>query len=112
MALPPTLIAHIYEAGLGIPGVRPQVSATLFALAGVEASFGTTAAMEAALAAYASIVATLGGVDPIAIDAGITLLGHTADKLREARAALADGRAPKGAVVRMNDTPGVSGDAA
>ncbi len=95
------VIRDIYLAGRGVPGVRPEVTATLAGMAALEDKIGTAAALEAMVSATLTVSATLGMGDPRMFDAAVAMLEDSAKRLREAQADIAAGRAPSGAVIGM-----------
>ncbi|MBP2301283.1 hypothetical protein [Azospirillum picis] len=101
------IIDLIHRSGLDVPGVRPEVSATLAGLVEVERQHGTEKAVEATLSVYMTVVATLAARhDNSAYDHGATLLETAAKQLREAKASMAAGRVPAGAVIKLGASTG------
>ncbi|SMH62559.1 hypothetical protein [Azospirillum agricola] len=96
------LIRTIHEQGLNHPGVRPEVTAATGGLALVEARYGLNRTMEALLSTYMTVSCTLAATyDLSALDAGIISLEAAVRQMREAKAAMAAGTAPEGAVVKL-----------
>ncbi len=93
------IIRQIHDAGRGIPGVRPETTAALKAIADVEARHGTAAALDAAISAVMTVTATLGARNPAIFEATASSLERRVAQLRDAAASLAAGRVPEGAVV-------------
>lgn len=101
------IIDLIHRSGLDMPGVRPEVSATLAGLVAVERDHGTEKAVEATLSVFMTITATLGARhDPAAYDAGVLMLEGAARQLRQAKESLAAGCVPAGAVVKLGASTG------
>ncbi|WP_372400262.1 hypothetical protein ABMY26_32130 [Azospirillum sp. HJ39] len=101
------IIALIHRSGLGTPGVRPEVSATLAGLAAVEREHGTAKALEATLSAFMTVTATLAGRHDLdAYDAGVVMLEEAADQLRRGKESMAAGCVPAGAVVTLGAATG------
>lgn len=94
-----TVIKNICEAGRGHPGVRPETTLTLTAMALVEAELGTARTLDMMVNAVLTVSATLGAADPRMFEISAEMLEGAARRLRQAEADIAGGRQPKGAVV-------------